>query len=54
LCYDDTNYKATKGEGCFGKTIGGHKESIIKPSIEARIEIASKVNGKEGIGTHNS
>jgi len=54
LCYDGTNCRAAKGEGYFSKAIGGHRESIDKPSIETIVGVALEAYGRKGIITHNS
>jgi hypothetical protein len=54
LFYNKTNCKVAKGEGCFGKAIGGHRELIAKPGIEARVGVALEVYGRKNTGTHNS
>ncbi len=54
MCYDNTNHKVAKGEGCIGKAVRGGKKSITKPNTKTRIRAMTEEHGREGIEVHNS
>jgi hypothetical protein len=54
LFYDNTNCRVAKEDGCFGKIIGGNRESIDKPSTKVRVGATLEAYEKKGTKAHNS
>ncbi len=49
MCYDSTNHRVAKGEGCIGKTIGGNRKSIIELNTKTRVGATFRKNMEEKV-----